>query len=76
MRKRVGVALIAAGGALLLTGELLGVTNAGETMDTVTEWFTWVALKTYGVGLLVTLAALGWLAFHFVDSYRDARRRR
>ena len=73
-RKLIGLALIAVGGAAVIAGELLGVFNAGESMDTITELVTWLALKTHGAFLVAVLVGLGVLAWHFVDSYLDRRR--
>lgn len=74
MRRRVGIACIAVGGALVLGGELSGVFS-DDSWDTVTEWVTWLAVKSYGTALVAVLAGLGWLAYHFIDNYRTAKRR-
>jgi len=58
---KVGAALIAVGGAALLTGELIGVVGDGPT---VTGFVTATI-----PGLVLALAGIGVLTWHLLDDY-------
>lgn len=66
---RVALGLIAAGIAVTVTGELLGVFGPGNDPDTITD----VVLLGGLPAVVAAVGLLGWAAWHFVDSYLDRR---